>query len=308
MYRQLTQTHHGLVDLAIAAIAGPQQGLITTRQLLELGLSRGAIAHRIRVGRLHCVFRGVYAVGHAALPPNARALAAVLACGPGAVLSHGSAATLWGIDKHWRAPLEVTTRACRRSDDRLHTHRSRTLTPRDITHHFGIPVTSPARTLFDNAYRLTDRELARAVNELRLERVLWRDDLAGLVDRHPNTRAVKRLCNHLERWEDHPTRSPFEDDFRAFAKRYGLPEPLINTKVTGKEADVFFPEHKLVVELDGWDTHSSRSQFESDRDRDADRLAAGIATVRLTRQRFDNAPEREAARLKAILTAQTSSR
>jgi very-short-patch-repair endonuclease len=292
----------------IAALAGCQHGLITTRQLLALGLTKGAIEYRTQIGRLHRLYRGVYAVGHVPVSPYAHALAAVLAGGPGAVLSHASAATLWGIDKHWRSPLEVTTtRSCRgRRDERLRTHRSQTLTPRDVTDHFGIPVTTPARTVLDNAPRLDDAALARAVNDLRHARYLSLDDLAEVVDRCPPCAAAKRLRAHVARPGRAPTRSPFEDAFERFAARYGLPEAAINTRVAGHEADIFFPEHRLVVELDGWEFHRDRDQFESDRDRDADRLAAGIATVRVTRDRFDLEPAREAARLHAILARRSA--
>ncbi|HEY5316703.1 MAG TPA: type IV toxin-antitoxin system AbiEi family antitoxin domain-containing protein, partial [Solirubrobacteraceae bacterium] len=310
--RPLTQTQHGLVagalrgvaetiDRAIAAIAAGQHGLITTRQLLDLGLSKGGIAHRVKIGRLHRVYRGVYAVGHPPVSPHAHALAAVLAAGPGAVLSHDSAATLWGISKHWRTPFEVTTRFGRRRDNGPRVHRSGTLTERDVTVHFGIPVTSPARTVFDYAPRVSDAALARAVNDLRHARYLWLDDLAEVLGRHPLTRAANRLRKHLERPERLPTRSGLEDDYLLFTERYGLPEPLVNTVVEGYEVDIFYPEHRLVIELDGWETHGLRDQFELDRDRDADLLAAEIATVRITKERFDGKPAQEAERLHAIL-------
>jgi very-short-patch-repair endonuclease len=289
------------IDQAIAAVAGPQQGIVTHRQLLDLGLSATAIQYRVEIGRLHRLYRGVYAVGHRPLSPYALALAAVLACGSGAALSHGSAATLWGIDKEWRYPLEVTARSARDRPGRLRTHRSKTLMARDITDHFGVPVTTPARTLLDNAPRLTDSALARAVNELRLERYLWLADISELLGRHPPTRATKRLRTHLAHPERAPSRSDFERAFPAFAERYGLPEWRLNTYVAGHEADIFFPAHKLVLELDGYETHGTREQFERDRDRDADLLAGGIATVRLTWERFTLTPAREAARLHAII-------
>jgi very-short-patch-repair endonuclease len=288
------------IDLAIAAIAGRQHGLITTRQLLDLGLTRGGIQYRTEIGRLHRLYRGVYAVGHRPVSPHAHALAAVLAGGPGAVLSHGSAASLWGMSKHWNGPMEITTRAGR-PRGRLRVHRSRTLTRRDVDRHFGIPVTAPARTILDNAPRLSDAGLTRAVNDLRHAGYLRLSDLSELLGRHPQTRATNRVRRQLAHPERAPTRSEFEDAFLIFAERFELPEPLVNTEVAGHEADIFFPEHKLVVELDGWDTHSHRTQFESDRDRDADLLAAGVATVRITWDRMTLTPGREAARLQTIL-------
>jgi len=287
------------LDSRIAAVAHDQQGDITTGQLLRLGLGRDAINYRAKTGRLYRLYQGVYAVGHRPVSPLSRAMAAVLACGEGAVLSHGSAATLWGITKEWRTPLEVTARSARRRD-RLRIHRSKTLTENDITEHFGIPVTTPARTLLDVAGRLDDAALARAVNDLRLAHYLHLRDLADLLDRHPPTQA-KRLRKHLAHPRRAPTRSEFEDAFLLFAKRHGLPDPLVNTYVAGHEADILFPAHKLAIELDGYETHGTREQFERDRDRDPDLLAAGVATVRLTWDRMHEQAEREAARLRRIL-------
>ncbi|HWC86042.1 MAG TPA: type IV toxin-antitoxin system AbiEi family antitoxin domain-containing protein [Solirubrobacteraceae bacterium] len=288
------------IDRAIAAVAAGQQGVITARQLLDLGLSRGGIEHRVRTGRLYRLYRGVYAVGHRPVSPLAHAMAAVLACGPDAVLSHGSAATLWGITKEWRSPLEVTT-PCGRQRARLCVHRSRTLAEADVTDHFGIRVTSPARTVMDNAPRLNDVRLARAVNELRLGRYLSLADLSELLERHPPCRAGTRLRAHVADPERLPTRSEFEDAFILFAERRGLPPLVVNSLVAGHEVDIFFPGHGLVIELDGYAYHDRRADFERDRDRDADLLAAGIATVRLTWERFTLAPDRESARLHVIL-------
>jgi predicted transcriptional regulator of viral defense system len=290
------------IDSAIAALATPQHGVVTREQLLALGLTDGAILYRTRIGRLHRLYRGVYAVGHYPVSPLAHAMAAVLACGAGAALSHGSAATLWGVTAHWRSPLEVTAGSARRRPQ-LHLHRSSTLTSRDITVHFGITVTSPARTLLDIAERLGDVALARAVNDLRHARFLWLADLAELLARHPQTRTTNRLRKFLAHPERAPTRSELEDAFLRFLERYGLPEPIINTRVAGHEVDVLFPAHRLVVELDGYDFHDGREQFEIDRDRDADLLTAGIATVRVTSERVKLKPAREAARLHAILAS-----
>jgi very-short-patch-repair endonuclease len=286
------------LEWLIAASAGVQHGVVTREQLLALGLGKAAIAHRVGIGLLHPIHAGVYAVGHRPVSPYAYAMAAVLACGDGAALSHRSAATLWGVERAWRQPLEVTARAARRRPN-LRIHRSRTLGARDITEHFGIPVTTPARTVLDNAPRLTDAALARAVNDLRLAGYLKLGELTEFLARQSPTAAAKRLRQHTA--QRAPTRSEFEDAFRAFAERYRLPELLVNTHVAGHEADVFFPAHRLVIELDGWDYHSDRAQFEVDRNRDADLLAAGVATVRLTWERMHLTPDEEAARLHRIL-------
>jgi len=287
-------------DRRIAAIASRQHAVITRRQLLDLGLTKREIDYRIQIGRLHRLHRGVYAVGHRPVSPYAHTLAAVLACGPGAVLSHSSAATLWGITRHWSRPLEVTARSDRQRPG-LRTHRSKTLSRCDITEHYGIPVTSPARTLLDNADRLTDLALGRAANDLRRARYLNLADLAELLNRHSPTKASKRLRGQLAHPERAPTRSELEDAFQIFADGRGLPEFLVNTQVACHEADIYFPAHKLVVELDSHEYHGGRHQFELDRDRDADLLAAEIATVRITWERMNLGPEREANRLRTIL-------
>jgi hypothetical protein len=295
------------VDSAIAELASTQHGLVTHPQLVELGLAIRAIGYRIQTGRLIRLYRGVYAVGHRPVSSHSGALAAVLACGPGAVLSHGSAGTLWGVHSHWRTPLEVTAPSLHRQAGLL-VHRSKTITPRDVTVHFGVPVTTPARTLLDLAARLDDAALTRAFNDLRHARYLWPADLGELLDRTRSSRAVSRLRYHVGTAQAAPTRSRPEDDFRAFAARYGLPPYETNAPVAGHEVDVWFAEHRLAVEVDGWDFHNGRAEFERDRDRDADLLAVGIPTLRVTTERLRDRPDREAARLLATLTVRTSSR
>jgi very-short-patch-repair endonuclease len=295
------------IDRAIAAIADTQHGLITYVQLLALGLSDGGIRYRVATGRLYRVHQGLYSVGHRPISPHSRAMAAVLACGPDAALSHGSAATLWGIGNHWDTPIEVTARSARRRPG-IRTHRSKTLTALDVTEHYGIRVTTPARTLLDNANRLSYDALAGGVSTLRLAGYLTRGSLDELLARHPPTRATERLRRHTVHPKRGPTRSKFERDFLSLAERHRLPEPEVNTKVAGYEVDIFFPDHALTVELDAYETHSDPAQFEKDRNRDADLAAIGIATVRITDERFYCRPDQEAVRLEKILKARMSSR
>lgn len=248
----------------------------------------------MRTGRLITEYAGVYAVGHRPELPQDRAFGALLACGEGAVLSHGSAAAVWGIFKRWEQPFEVTAPSRhRRAGIRIH---QATLARRDVTTQIGLPVTAPARTVLDNAPRLTDKALARAVNDLRRAGYLHLADLAELLERHP----AVRLRPFVERPAG-PTRSEFEDAFLAFAERFGLPRPLVNTRLAGFEVDALFPGPRVIVELDGWAFHSSRESFIGDRDRDAELLARGYRTVRITWERLIEAPEREAVRLRAIL-------
>lgn len=285
-------------DARIAEIAGRQRGYVARKQLLALGETRRAIAHRIVVGRLLPVFAGVYAVGHISKDPLDQAFGAVLACGEKAVLSHQSAATLWGIHRHWRKPLHVTAPGQHRRAG-IVCHRD-SLHPRDRTRQLGLPVTSPARTLADNAPRLTHNGLTRAVNDLWLQGFLNPSDLVDLLIRCPRHPGAGRLAPFAHT-ANGPTRSEFEDAFHAFTARFGLPDALVNTTLHGFEVDAYFPSHGVIVELDGWDYHRSRASFESDRDRDATLLALGIVTVRITWERLYERPEREARRLLRIL-------
>jgi Transcriptional regulator, AbiEi antitoxin len=269
----------------VVELAHRQHGNITRQQLLGLGLGAEAIKHRARSGDFHRVHLGVYAVGRPPKSPLERAAAAVLACGPTASLSHGSAMVLWGVWKYWEAPEVTVTRDRRPRGIRV--HHTRSLERHEIRTHYGIRVTSLARALADIAPRLDKRQLTRAVNDGLLTPYLQRDELA----RYP------RLASFAAT-SDGPTRSRLEDDFLEFCERHGLPRPHTNTKVLGREVDAYFPDHRLIVELDGWRFHRERASFESDRERDAHALANGIATVRITSKRLT---EPEAERLRAIL-------
>ena len=244
-------------------------------QLLAAGFVARSIAHRVETGRLIRLHRGVYAVGHRPPSPHARAMAAVLACGPGAVLSHRSAAALWDLGR-WPREVEVIARNARQHDG-IRVHRSRTLTRADITRHYAIPVTTPARTLKDLARVLNPPALTRAVNEARLRQLVSRDE-----DAHTG-----------------PTRSVFEDAFLAFIDRHGLPQPEVNQHIEGYEVDMLWRPQRLIAELDGRIYHEDT--FEADRERDATLTAAGLRVVRVTWKRLTRQEEREAARFRALL-------
>lgn len=183
-------------DLALAHLAAPQHGAVTRSQLLNAGFNVNAIDYRLRIGRLQRLYPGVYAVGHRPPSPHARAMAAVLACGPGAVLSHRSAAVLWEIVPRRQGPIDVTARNYHKHRG-IHTHRSTTLTRTDITRHYGIPVTAPARTLHDLARVLPSHALTRAVNEAR----------------------IRNLVSNAD-YDTGPTRSTLEDEFLRFIDKY----------------------------------------------------------------------------------------
>jgi very-short-patch-repair endonuclease len=272
---------------------------VTRPQLLRLGLGPAAIAYRVRTGRLFRAHLGVYAVGRPPAAPLERAAAAVLACGPGAALSHESALTLWGLARRWSTPFHVTVAHHRRRSG-IVTHECPSLARTDVRTQLGIRVTSPARTLLDCAPDLAPRGLARAVNDARVRGLVSPDDLAEVVrrfSRHPGRARVASLIGA----GNGPTRSEFEDRFLAFCERFGLPRPQVNARVCGYEVDALFAAERVIVELDGWDFHQDRGAFERDRNRDADMLAAGLVTVRITWARMTGSPRKEAARLSSIL-------
>ena len=273
----------------MAHLASRQHGNVTRAQLLELGVTRNALAWWVQNGRLVRVHRGVYALGRPPVVPLERAAAAVLACGPHAALSHGSALALWGLSR-WPERFEITVT---RGDPRpkgITVHRSPI--PRgQLSLQRGIRVTSVARTLLDCAPRLTDAQLIRAVNDARTGHLCSPGAVTGI--RHPQSRRVAHVLNGPV------TRSRFEDRFAALCARYDLPIPLFNTYVCGYEVDALFAAERLIVELDSWQFHQDRASFVRDRNRDADTLAAGYATVRITWERPDAA---EARRLHDILS------
>lgn len=289
-----------MFDREIANLATRQQTQIARWQLHELGLDNKAIARRVSRGVLFRSLPGVFSVGHPPTTTLAWAFAAVLACGPDAVLSHDSAAALWEMGPRLGRPFHVTARSDRRISGVI-VHRSK-LTRREITRQQGIPVTTPARTALDIATTWTPKELARAVNNAMHQGYLHEAGLNGLVDRSAGRRGVRKLRPLATRAKaQQPTRSEFEDAFLAFTEVYGLPTPQTNVKIAGHVVDAYFPDHRLIVELDGYEFHKDRATFESDRDRDANHAAMGLSTLRITWHRLTSDSDREAERFQMIL-------
>jgi hypothetical protein len=257
----------------ISELSGRQHGYVARRQLLALGVSRSAIARRTDL--IATCHKGVYAVGHAETTPVALAHAAVLACGSGAVVSHDSAAALWGL-RRWPATPEVTASE-RRSRPGVDAHRTATLSDRDVTTHFGMRVTTVIRTIIDIEPRLNDSQLIRVIQDARVAHHLKTSTLDELLLR---CRRARELIDPSQ----NPTRSKNEDDFVAWAKRQGLPTPLINVKVSGKEVDALFPAERVIVELDSVECHDDPISFRTDRRRDRGSAAHGFVTVRLLKE------------------------
>jgi hypothetical protein len=199
----------------------------------------------------------------------------------------------------WSFPLEVTAKV-RRERPGITSHRCPSLEPRDVTRQHGVPTTTPARTALDIAPRLSRKQLTRLVNNARLDSHIKLASLADVLERnryHPGTKLLRPFVDH----PTNPTRSGFEDAFPAFAEKYGLPEFELNARVNGREVDVLFRNQRVIVELDSRAFHMDEEAFEDDRERDAENLKHGFITVRITDERFENTPDREAARLLEVL-------
>jgi very-short-patch-repair endonuclease len=278
-------------------LAARQHGVVSHAQLVELGFGAGAIKHRRGVGRLHLLHRGVYAVGHRPPSPLAKAMAAVLACGADAALSHQSAGTLWRILPRWQLPIHVTTPRDRRHPG-IHVHRS---SHADATTHYGIRVTTPARTLVDLADVLNPKALTRALNEAQVLRLTTPNELTTLLTRYPGRRTSQLTP------ERGATRSHLEDAFTRFLKRHRLPLPERNQRIAGHEVDAVYRAQRLVIELDSRQFHTTHNAFEQDRDRDADLLNAGFSTLRITHHRLKHHATTEAQRLNDILRSRNPS-
>jgi len=294
------------LDAAIAALAQRQHGVVSRGQLAGLGLGRRAIGHRLECGRLHVLHRGVFAVGHRALSREASWIAAVLAVGPGGALSHRSAAALWGMRETARGRVDVTVPRMLRSRSAIQVHLAR-LAADELTVARGIPVTIPARTLLDLAAVVGPRALERAIDEAEVLRLTSALSLADLVGRHPGRRGVPAIRRILDagRVGATITRSELEDRLLALLDGAGLPRPDVNARVEiaggWVEADCVWRAGGLVVELDGYASHGTRSAFERDRARDRALQVAGWRVVRVTWRQLHERPDAVASELRMLL-------
>ncbi len=268
---------------AIATLAGRQHGVVARSQLAEAGLSPQRIKTLVGRGHLHPIHRGVFAVGHPRLSQEARWLAAVLACGPGAVLSHGPAGQLLGIlDRRQRFALHVSVTADR-SPAGIVTHRPRSLPSADTTHKLGIPVTTGTRTVWDLAATLPSLQTRRAFEQAEKLRLLNRDRLATLLAAHPSHRGAATLRKLLaERALPlEATRSRLEEIALETCRDHALPIPAVNVPLLGYEVDLLWESARFVAEADGGD-HLAREQRDDDNERDAVLARAGYFVRRFS--------------------------
>ncbi len=283
-------------DQAIAALAARQWGVVSRGQLLDAGVPHATIGDRVSSGRLIPLHPGVYAVGHARLRREGRWLAAVLAVGSGAVLSHRDAAGLHGLRPANHARIDVSTAGRAKSSAKIAVHRTRVLDAQDTTAVRGIPVTTIARTLVDLAGVVPLDHLAAAIKEAERRRLL---DLRAVETAMARTRgrrggghrALREALKERRALQGTATDSPLEDAFLRLLRTAGLPLPATNVGIEGFRIDAVWRAERLAVELDGWQDHHTRRAFERDRERDAVLTTAGWRVLRLTYRQVTARPD-----------------
>jgi very-short-patch-repair endonuclease len=300
-YREELNNHSA--DARVAQIASQQYGVVSLSQLRSVGMGKSAVSARVSAGRLHRLHRGVYAVGHRAVTPDALDLAVVLACGRDAVLSHRSAAYRWALLRHV-ARVDVTAPRQVRVPG-VSSHRS-ALTPDDRAVVDAIPpVTSAARTLVDLAEVLTERRLADVVHEAEVQRILDLRRIEQALGRVPGRPGRHRLRRALAAYDGGPpmTRSEAERRFLRLCATHSIATPQTDVMVGGREVDFHWPDAGLVVEIDGAATHHTRRAFHADRRRDRELAARGIQVLRVTWRDLEGNGSSLAAELRNVRLA-----
>jgi hypothetical protein len=297
------------IDRSIAALALGQHGVVALWQLVELGLSASAVRSRVANGRLHRVHRAVFAVGHPNLTRNGRFMAATLACGLGAVLSHRAVGAKWDLGLRGRPWVDVTapgTRGRRRPGIRVHS--AATLAAHDVAVIDGIPCTTLARTLLDIAEDATRREVERACDRAETQRLLDMTAIDDVLARANGRRGAALLTAVLSehRVGSTLTRNELEERFLAICRDVELAPDRVNAWIAypdggGAEADFLWHAQRLIVEVDGRDVHTTRRAFEADRRRDQRLMLLGWRIVRFTWRQVMFEPAYVAATLRALL-------
>lgn len=303
--RHKGQEHPSPAHGPLAELAERQHGVVSIRQLTGLlGYSRSAVSRAVIAGHLHRLHRGVFAVGHTRISLHGECLAAVLASGPRALLSHLSAAWLWGVSSAPPAPFAVTTPVRRKPRPPIRLHEARFIAAEDRALREGIPVTSLVRTLLD---------LAATVRFEWLEKMVERSEDLGLFDLREVEDLLARTVGHHGHGKLRRaialykptsfTRSSLERRFLELCLEAGLPQPRTNYVEHGFELDCYWPEFRFAVELDLFETHGTRAAFERDRKRQEDLLLAGIAMTRVTGPRLEREPDQVIKRVGRLLSA-----
>ena len=302
----MSSTGHTPLDRAIGALANRQHGVVAVWQLHALGLGTRGIAHRLAAGKLHRVHRGVYAVGHRVLTTKGNWMAAVLACGPRAVLSYRDAAEMHGIRRpgYGRVYIDVTvpTRAGR-TRDRIRVHGCRALLPQDVTTVEAIPCASVAHTLLDLADVSDQHAVNRDVERAEHARIFDLRAVDELLARSPGRRGAGRLLHAIGIWQPTVTRNDMEDSFLTICERIDAPRPRVNVWIpeVEKEVDFMFVEPRVIIETDGHEDHGSRQARERDNRRDRQLRALRWRVERFTWREIVHEPDAVAAALIEIL-------
>jgi hypothetical protein len=283
--------------------------LITLEQLEALGLTVQAVHARVLAGRLHRIHQRVYSLTPGVMTQRGKFMAAVLACGPDAVLSHRSAAYLWGLVAELSGPIDVTAPNRRgRSPEGVAAHRDGSLQPIDKTVRFGIPCTSPARALLDYAGVAPEWEVRKAVGQAEVLGLLDRRQLRALLRRGRRRRGVARLRLILDTL--HPqtrrTRGELERLFLAMCIKADLPQPEVNVwlDVPGGgplQADFLWRDARLIVEADSRAFHDTAAAFEQDRKREQRFQSAHWRVTRCTWKQVEREPRRLVTTIRALL-------
>jgi len=241
-------------------------------------LTANDIQYRVRTGRLRPIYRGVYAVGHDAIPVRGRLCAALLLAGPGAALSHRIAAALHKLIPSMPPFIDVTvTGSPPRNQKDVVFHRAAHL---ELTRKHGLPVSTPLRTLHDLAATRPRQEVEKAINEALVLKLVTTDALIARTG--PGAKVLRDIAGDAS-----PTRSRLERRFLAALRRSAIPEPVKEHPVGRYVADFYWPAHRLVVETDGWGTHGHRLAFERDRVRDAELAIRDLVVIRVTERQVD---------------------
>jgi very-short-patch-repair endonuclease/predicted transcriptional regulator of viral defense system len=296
----------GTPDQRIGAVADAQRGRISWGQLIAIGMTPRMIRTRVASGQLRPVHRGVYAVGHAAEVELGEETAALLAFGPDAVLTHDSAAALRGMIQYRPEVVDVTILGARyaRSRPGIRVHRSLTLTEADVTTRKRLPVTTAARTLLDFAETHTAREIERALDEALDQRIVSRTKVQEILDRAGRGRRGTKILASLtaQRRPSTLTRSQPEEDLLGMLRAAGVATPQANAPLHGFIADFLWRQERVVVEVDGYQWHSSRSAFKRDRLKDQVLRDHGYIVLRFTSDQLKEEPLAVIARIVRAIT------
>lgn len=292
--------------VAIARIARSQWSQVTSEQLRHSGLSFKAIRAAVERGQLFTSFTGVFSVGRPIAHPRERAMAAVLACGPGALLSHHWALWNFGLARLPGHPPDVTAPPSRHQRPGLTLHRSRSLRPEDRDQNHGIPTTRPGRTIVDTAPSLPTKQLRRVINQAQILRLTTAESLRAEA-RRTRGRPTTQLLLHLPTDQHGATRSLLEDLLLDLHRDHGLPTPLVNAIRHGVECDFSYPHLHLVIEADGWETHRTHIQFEDDRAKRLHLEANGERVLWVTYRQVTAERSRTAEQIAAVMRASATS-